>query len=77
MRSFKIDDIYGLKQARMLTQFRNAVPLVWGSLRLTPITFLPSPFSPLFSPPSPFSSPSLLPSPFFYSLLPLLQMESH
>ena len=26
------------KQARMLTQFRNAAPLVWGSLRLTAIS---------------------------------------
>ena len=24
------------KQAHTLTHFRNAVPLVWGSLRLTP-----------------------------------------
>ena len=33
--------VYGRKQARtyicMLTHFRNAVPLVWGSLRLAPI----------------------------------------
>ena len=25
------------KHVRMLTHFRNAVPLVWGSLRLAPI----------------------------------------
>ena len=30
--------VYGRrKQARTLTQFRNAVPLVWGSLMLAPI----------------------------------------
>ena len=35
MCSFKIYGIW--PQARMLTHFRNAVPLVWGSLRLAPI----------------------------------------
>ena len=29
--------VYGHKQARMVTHFCNAVPLVWGSLRLGPI----------------------------------------
>ena len=29
--------VYGLKQTCMLTHFRNAVPPVWGSLRLTQI----------------------------------------
>ena len=29
--------VYGRKQERMLPHFRNAVPLVWGSLRLAPI----------------------------------------
>ena len=28
------------KHVRTLTHFRNAVPLVWGSLRLTPIKLL-------------------------------------
>ena len=32
--------VYGRKQARTLTHFRNAVPLVWGSLRLAPIKYL-------------------------------------
>ena len=30
--------VYGRKQARIHTHFRNAVPLVWGLLRLAPIT---------------------------------------
>ena len=39
-RAFKI---YGIwlqtsKHVHMLTHFRNAVPLVWGSLKLAPIT---------------------------------------
>ena len=29
--------VYGHKQAHMVTHFCNAVPLVWGSLRLGPI----------------------------------------
>ena len=32
--------VYGRKHIRMLTHFRNAVPLVWGSLRLAPMTVL-------------------------------------
>ena len=29
--------VYGRKQANIHTHVRNAVPLVWGSLRLAPI----------------------------------------
>ena len=38
-RAFKIYGIWpqASKQARIHTHFRNAVPLVWGSLRLAPI----------------------------------------
>ena len=38
-RAFKIYGIWpqASKQARMITHFRNAVLLVWGSLRLAPI----------------------------------------
>ena len=39
MRSFKIYSIWpqASKHVRTLTYFHNAVPLVWGSLRLAPI----------------------------------------
>ena len=32
----------GRTYVRTLTHFRNAVPLVWGSLRLAPISFSPA-----------------------------------
>ena len=41
--------VYGCKQTSTLqTHFRNAVPLVWGSLRLTPSTVLTIYYIPTF-----------------------------
>ena len=60
MRPFKIYGIWpqASKDVRMLTHFRNAVPLVWGSLRLAPINNL-NPKDPLLS--------RMLRCPFFIS----------